>query len=189
MGKADVQVVQLKVTLQEVEPAVWRRIQVRRQVRLDRLHLIIQAAMGWTNSHLHEFVIQGQRYRDVEQMDEDIDEPGVKDEQEFRLKKLVYEGDVFEYEYDFGDCWQHEIIVEKVMEPEAGVKYPRCLAGERACPPEDCGGLGGYEELLEVLADPGHEDYEHYRGWVGKDFDPERFDLEKINGFLRKSTR
>lgn len=186
MGTAGVQVVQLKVTLQEVEPAVWRRIQVRRQVRLDRLHLIIQAVMGWTNSHLHGFLIKGQRYRALEQFYEDIDEPDMHDEKEFRLKKLVDDGDVLEYEYDFGDCWQHEIIVEKVMEPEAGVKYPRCLAGERACPPEDCGGPGGYEELLEVLADPGHEDYEDYRGWAGKDFDPERFDLEKVNRTLRR---
>jgi len=186
MGSADVQVVQLKIVLKEVEPVVWRRIQVGRQVRLDRLHLIIQAVMGRTNSHLHEFLIKGQRYRDVEQMDENIDEPGMNDEQEFRLAKLVDEGDVFEYEYDLGDCWEHEVIVEKVMEPEAGIKYPRCLAGERACPPEDCGGPGGYEELLEVLADPGHEDYEHYRGWAGEDFDPEGFDLAKVNRVLRR---
>ena len=139
MAKADVQVYQLKIMLKEVEPAVWRRIQVRRQVRLDRLHLIIQAAMGWTNSHLHEFLIKGQRYRAFEQFYEDIDEPGMNDEEEFRLKKIVDERDVFEYEYDFGDCWEHEIVVEKVIEPEAGVKYPRCLDGERACPPEDCG--------------------------------------------------
>ncbi len=139
MGTADVQVVQLKITLREVEPTIWRRIQVRRQVRLDRLHLIIQAAMGWTNSHLHEFLIKGQRYRAFEQFYEDIDEPGMNDEEEFRLKKIVDERDVFEYEYDFGDCWEHEIVVEKVIEPEAGVKYPRCLDGERACPPEDCG--------------------------------------------------
>lgn len=142
--------------------------------------------MGWTNSHLHEFVIKGQRYRDLEQMDEDIDEPGTNDEREFRLVKLVNEGDVFEYEYDFGDCWQHEILVEKVMEPEAGVEYPRCVAGERACRPEDCGGSDGYEELFEVLADPGHEEYEHYRGWAGEDFDPERFDLAKVNRVLRR---
>jgi len=110
----------------------------------------------------------------------------MNDEKEFRLKTVVGEGDVFEYEYDFGDCWEHEIIVEKVMEPEAGIKYPRCLAGERACPPEDCGGPGGYEELLEVLDDPRHEDYEDYRGWAGEDFDPERFDLEKVNRALRR---
>jgi hypothetical protein len=186
MGHADVQVVQLKVTLQEVEPAVWRRIQVRMQVRLDRLHLIIQAAMGWTNSHLHEFLIKGQRYRALEQFYEDIDELGMNDEEEFRLAKVVDEGDVFEYEYDFGDCWQHEIVVEKVMEPGAGVKYPVCIEGERACPPEDCGGPWGYEELLEVLADPDHEEYEHYHGWVGEDFDPERFDLEEVNKALRR---
>lgn len=186
MAKADVQVYQLKIMLKEVEPVVWRRIQVRRQVRLDRLHLIIQAAMGWTNSHLHEFVIKGQRYRDSEQMDEDIDEPDMNDEEEFRLKNIVDEGDVFEYEYDFGDCWQHEIVVEKVIEPEAGIKYPRCLDGERACPPEDCGGPWGYEELLEVLVDLEHEEYEHYHGWAGEDFDPERFDLAEVNRVLRR---
>jgi len=119
-------------------------------------------------------------------LDENIDDPGVKDEQEFRLKKLVYEDDVFEYEYDFGDCWEHEIEAEKILEPEAGVKYPRCLAGGRACPPEDCGGPGGYEELLKVLDDPGHEDYDHYHGWAGEDFDPERFDLAKVNRVLRR---
>lgn len=145
--------------------------------------------MEWTNSHLHEFLTKGQRYRPLEQMDEDIDEPGMNDEQEFRLAKLVYEGDVFEYEYDFGDCWEHEIEVEKILEPEAGIKYPMCLAGERACPPENCGGPWGYEELLKVLDDPGHEDYEDCRRWAGEDFDPERFDLEKVNGSFKKSTR
>jgi len=139
------------------------------------------------NSHLHEFLIKGQRYRDLEQMYEDVDEPDMHDEQEFRLKKLVDEGDVFEYEYDFGDCRQHEIAVEKVMEPEAGVRYPLCLAGERACPLEDCGGPWGYDELLKVLGDPGHEEYEHYRGWAGEDFDAERFDLEKANRALKRA--
>ncbi|MDH4238171.1 MAG: plasmid pRiA4b ORF-3 family protein [Phycisphaerae bacterium] len=186
MVRADVQVYQLKITLQEIEPAIWRRLQVRRQVRLDRLHLMIQAAMGWTNSHLHEFLIKGQKYRDLEQMYEDIDEPDMNNEEEFRLAKLVGEGDVFEYKYDFGDCWQHEILVEDLIEPEPGIKYPRCLAGERACPPEDCGGLWGYEELLEALGDLEHEDYEHYRGWVGEDFDPERFDLKAVNMALRR---
>jgi hypothetical protein len=186
MPRADVQVYQLKITLQEIEPAIWRRLQVRRQVRLDRLHLMIQAAMGWTNSHLHEFLIKGQRYRDLEQMSEDIDEPDMSNEEEFRLAKLVDEGDVFEYKYDFGDYWQHEIEVEKLIEPEPGIKYPRCLAGERACPPEDCGGPWGYEELLEALGDPGYEDYEHYRGWVGEDFNPEKFDVDKVNKVLRR---
>ena len=186
MPRADVQVYQLKITLQEIEPAIWRRFQVRRQVRLDRLHLMIQVAMGWTNSHLHEFLIKGQRYRDLEQMCEDIDDPDMNDEEEFRLAKLVDEGDVFEYLYDFGDCWQHEILVEMLIEPELGIKYPRCLEGSGACPPEDCGGPWGYEELLEALGDPEHEDYENYRGWVGEDFNPERFDVDEVNKVLRR---
>jgi len=184
MGTADVQVVQLKVTLKEINPAIWRRFQVRRQVRLDRLHLFIQACMGWTNSHLHEFKIGGQRYRDFEQMDEDIDDYDMHDEKEYRLKKLVNEGCIFEYLYDFGDCWEHEILVEKLIEPEEGIIYPICLAGERACPPEDCGGPWGYQEMLEILKDTGHEEYEHWHEWLGEEFDAERFDVDKVNGFF-----
>jgi len=186
MPRADVQVYQLKITLQEIEPVIWRRLQVKGQVRLDRLHLMIQAAMGWTNSHLHEFLVKGQRYRDLEQMCEDIDDPDMNDEEEFRLAKLVGEGDIFEYTYDFGDCWEHEILVEKLIEPEPGIKCPRCLEGSGACPPEDCGGPWGYEELLEALGDPEHEDYGHYRGWVGEDFNPEMFDVDKANKVLRR---
>ena len=189
MPTADILVFQLKVTLQEVEPAIWRRFQVRRQTRLDRLHLFIQGCMGWTNSHLHEFKIKGQRYRHIEQMYEDIDDSDMHDEKEYRLKKLVNEGDIFEYLYDFGDCWEHEILVDKLTEPEEGIIYPICLAGERACPPEDCGGPWGYADLLRMLGDPGHEEYEEYREWAGEDFDPERFDVDKVNGFFEKSSK
>ena len=185
METADVHVYRLKVTLKEVEHAVWRRIQVRRQVRLDRLHLIIQAAMGWTNSHLHEFLIKGLRYRVFEQMYEGIDDPDTHDEKEYRLKNLVNEGDSFDYIYDFGDDWQHEIVVEKVMEPETEVKYPVCFEGKRACPPEDCGGPWGYADLLRMLGDPEHEEYADYREWIGEDFDPESFNLGKVNSCLR----
>jgi len=186
MPTADILVYQLKVMLKEMSPAIWRRFQVRRQVRLDRLHLFIQICMGWTNSHLHEFKIKGQRYRHIEQMYEDIDDSDTHDEKEYRLKKLVKEGDIFEYLYDFGDCWEHEILVEKVLEPEAGIIYPACLAGKRSCPPEDCGGPWGYADLLRMLDDPEHEEYSDYREWAGLDFDPERFDLDNINKSLRR---
>lgn len=186
MPKADILVYQLKVVLKEVSPAVWRRFQVRSQVRMDRLHLFIQACMGWTNSHLHEFRINGQRYRHLEQMYEGLDDPDMHDEEEHRLNKLANEGDVFEYLYDFGDCWEHEIHVEKSIDPEDGIIYPRCLDGEQACPPEDCGGPWGYADLLRILDDPGHEEYSDYREWAGLDFDPEGFNLDMVNESLRK---
>ena len=186
MPTTDILVFQLKVTLKEIDPAIWRRFQVRRQVRLDRLHLFIQACMGWTNSHLHEFRIGGQRYTAFEQMSEDIDDFDTQDEKEYRLKNLVNEGDSFEYLYDFGDCWEHEVLVEKLIEPEAGVKYPVCVEGKRACPPEDCGGPWRYNDLLRILGDSEHEEYADYREWAGEDFDPEKFDLEKMNDCLRR---
>jgi len=141
--------------------------------------------MGWTNSHLHQFNIEGKKYRG-EGMYDPVEDPEVLDESEYRLNKLIGENSIFDYEYDFGDCWEHEIRVEKVIPAEEGVSYPLCLYGERACPPEDCGGTWGYEELLNVLNDPEHEDHEQYSEWAGKDFDPEKFDIAETNRVLGK---
>jgi len=176
-AKAEPTVVfQFKITLLEIEPAIWRRIQVV-DCTLDQLHEHIQTAMGWTNSHLHEFEISGTRYGDPDLLEDDFGEADFEDSLEVLLSEVLdrrRRGFRFRYVYDFGDSWEHEILLEDRLAGDPKVKYPVCVAGERACPPEDCGGTWGYENLLAILADPKHEEHEEYSEWAG-DFDPEAF--------------
>src|SRR5262245_12251909 len=145
---------ELHVKLREIEPAIWRTIEVPGASSLEDIHFAIQVAMGWTNSHLHQFMIGETSYgmADVDGA-EDLD---LEDERRFRLQDLVETGAAFVYEYDFGDGWEHDVTVKKVT-TQAKLPKPRCTGGARACPPEDCGGSGGYENLLEALRDPNHE--------------------------------
>jgi hypothetical protein len=164
----------LKITLQDFRPPIWRRIEVLGDTRLDHLHLMIQAAMGWINCHLHSFEIDGQTYGMLDP-EFDVD---YEDEKKFRLNRLVArEKARFGYTYDFGDNWEHVVLVEKIAPPEPGVEYPRCLAGVRACPPEDVGSTYGYANFLQALRDPKHKDHEMYVEWIGGKFDPEAFDV------------
>jgi hypothetical protein len=176
-------VYQLKVTLFGVEPPVWRRVQVNAGTTLDLLHAVVQAAMGWTNSHLHQFEANGVRYSSRRS-----DLEGTKDESKVTLEQVAGdEGSRFSYEYDFGDGWLHEIRVEKIS--SAGGLYlthPVCLAGARACPPEDCGGVGGYEGFLEAIRDPEHPEHRDMLDWIGGDFDPEEFDIAAVNRELKR---
>jgi hypothetical protein len=181
-------VLQVKVTLEDVtDPPVWRRLQVSGGVHLDRLHLILQAAMGWTDSHLHLFAAGGHEYSDPAfELETES-----QDERRVRLADLaVGEGDTLGYTYDFGDDWRHEVIVEKALVADENVRYPICVAGEGACPPEDCGGAPGYQNLREALADMNHPEHEEFRVWLGLDdgaeFDPRRFDLGQVNRALRE---
>jgi hypothetical protein len=172
---------QIEVVLRHVDPPIWRRIQVPGDTKLGKLHRILQDAMGWTNSHLHDFRIGDNVYGEPfpESPDEVINELNV------RLDKIAHEGDTLLYTYDFGDSWEHELNIEKVAPAESGVSYPRCRDGQRACPPEDCGGPWGYANLLQVLNDPNDDEHEEMREWVEEDFDPEHFDVETINRALR----
>ena len=176
-----ISIYQLKIVLHEIEPPIWRILQIKGNASLGKLHDYLQAAMGWKDCHLHEFRIGDKRFRDKYQMYEDKFESDMYDERKYTLEKLLQEGDSFEYEYDFGDGWDHGILVEKIIPAKEEVYYPICVYGERACPPEDCGGTSGYEELLEVLNDYTHEDHEHFTQWAGEDFDPENFDLKRAN--------
>jgi len=176
-------VYQLKVTLLEVEPPVWRRILVPGNMTFDRLHIAIQKAMGWTDSHLHEFEVGGQRYGEPDPEEPD---PGLKPEWMVTLQKAVAtEGARFEYLYDFGDTWKHEILVESIEVPEKELRYPACLAGERSCPPEDCGGPYGYADFLEAIRDPSHPEHNEMLAWAGGAFDTEAFNLKAVNRKLR----
>lgn len=170
----------IKVALRHVSPPVWRRIEVPADITLDRLHDVLQVVMDWSDYHLHCF-----RAGRVTYGLPDPDYPhDVADERGVRLDRVAGEGDTPVYEYDFGDSWEHSLKVEKVVPAEPGVRYPRCTDGRRAVPPEDCGGVGGYQHLLEVLADPGHEEHEEMVEWVGGLFDPEAFDADGINAGL-----
>jgi len=168
---------QLKVTLAETKPPIWRRVLVPADITLDRLHDVIQAAFGWWNHHLHEFEVGRARYGPVD-LDDDWNPP--KDERNMRLDQLASPGTKLRYTYDFGDDWRHAIEVEKAIDADASVSLPALIDGRRACPPEDCGGPWGYGELLAVLADPSHPEHAERLAWLGGPFDPERFDASEF---------
>jgi len=174
---------QLRVSLLESTPAIWRQMQVRSDVSLYRLHRILQVVMGWTNSHLYQFIVNRRMYG---QPDPEFG-MDITNAQRVKLGEVVpRQGRKFTYEYDFGDCWEHQLVVEAILPAAPGVHYPVCLAGARACPPEDCGGSPGYEHLLEVLQNPQDAEYEELLEWVGGPFDPEAFDVETVNRQLRR---
>lgn len=167
---------QFKITLLDSEPPIWRRIQIQ-DCTLDELHEHIQTAMGWTNSHLHQFEIDGERYGDPELLNDDFGDVECEDSTRMKLSEILpVSGKRFRfmYEYDFGDGWQHEIFFEGCPVPEKRKKYPLCLEGERACPPEDVGGVWGYAELLEALGDPQHERHDELMEWAGS-IEPDKF--------------
>ena len=179
-------VYQLKVTLLGIQPPIWRRIQVPNTLLLCCLHDALQAVLGWTDSHLQQFVKDGKYWGDPE-FYEDFDDIEITDESRVRVGRVLKaEGDALCYEYDFGDNWQHEVLLEKILPSPAVRPRPTCLGGERHCPPEDVGGVSGYEEFLEAILDPTHEEFESYLAWVGGSFQPEEFDVEAVDEVLSR---
>jgi hypothetical protein len=180
-------VYQLKITLKHTDPPVWRRL-LTKDCSLARLHEIIQLSMGWKFSHLFAFEVGGERYTEAFDGMYDADEQPASRQ---RLSRLYEQGvKSFRYVYDFGDDWEHMIKLEKTLPAESKLKYPRCVEGARACPPEDSGGVWGYERMLEILDDPKDPEYKEMREWLGGSFDPERFNLAQVNkqlAELRKS--
>ena len=182
MSSKNLSIYQLKITLQGSKPAIWRRLQVKSNITLEKLHRIFQIVMGWDDYHLHQFIID-RIYYGIPDPDFDLE---VINERRIKLDSVVTrEKYSFIYEYDFGDSWEHKIVVEKIMSPEAGVKYPICIGGKLACPPEDCGGIWGYSDLLKTIQDQNDPEYEDMLEWLGGEFDPDYFDLEAINSELR----
>jgi hypothetical protein len=173
---------QLKLVLLGISPPIWRRVQAPSTMPLSNVHDVLQAAMGWTNSHLHQFHKNG-KYWGIPGDDEYADIK-VIDERKVPVEKVLrFAGDTMRYLYDFGDDWLHEVVLEKILPSDVPTR-PVCVAGERACPPEDVGGVHGYQEFLEVIFDPTHEEYDHYIKWAGKDFAPEKFDADAVNAKL-----
>ncbi|MFF5565725.1 plasmid pRiA4b ORF-3 family protein [Streptomyces sp. NPDC012623] len=175
----------IKAVLRDSRPPVWRRLEVPSAVTLQQLHHIVQAAFGWEDAHMWAFRTPKNRCRHRASRRE----PTILSPDATRLEQLAPRpDDRLSYLYDFGDCWEHSLRVEAVTHPEPGTAYPRCLTGRRACPPEDSGGIRGYGYLLDVLADPSHEEHEERLRRLGLDsadqFDPAAFDLERINAAL-----
>jgi hypothetical protein len=169
---------QLKITLSDVKPPIWRRVLVPSDLTLAKLHTVIQVAMGWENYHLHEFHIGDLT---IGAPDPDAPRTLINEKKVRLLDVLDKVGAKGVYAYDFGDGWEHGIVVEKVLRPAPGVAYPVCAAGKRRGPPEDSGGPLGYENLLEALGDPKHEEHKTMREWIGADFDPEAFSVDDVN--------
>jgi len=202
----------LRITLRYTRPPIWRRVAVRSDITLGVLHEVVQIAMGWTDCHLHHFILRDDSLKPTDaeirrawaagQWNHMLDtrmrgercftpthspfgdplDMGGEDENAVTLEEVCPRAkSKLTYEYDFGDGWEHIIEVQKIEAPQDGVKYPVCLAGKRAAPPEDCGGVPGYYELLEMYANPKRGVYDHRLEWLGDDFDPDACDIEEIN--------
>ena len=175
---------QIKVTLKDIKPPIWRRLLVAPEIKLDRLHDVLQIAFGWTNSHLHQFETpEGYFANPAFGLEE------TQSSTKATLKSVLYgPKSSIRYEYDLGDGWDHRILLEKIVElDEPYLAF--CLGGARSCPPEDCGGPWGYENLLAIMKDPKHPEHESMSEWVGSGFNPEAFDAEEVNDELALMAR
>jgi len=180
------EVYQFKITLMGSKPSIWRRKQIPSTYTFWDFHVAITDAMGWLDYHLHIFEMKDPKtYGKIEvgipdEEDEAFDRIILPDFKK-RISKYFYEHNkTATYEYDFGDSWRHKILFEKIIEAGPKEKYPKCISGKLACPPEDCGGIGGYYNLLEIINDPSHEDYEDMLEWLGGEFDPELFNPNNV---------
>jgi hypothetical protein len=179
------EVFQLKATLLGTMPPIWRRLLVPADLTLAQLHDVLQAAMGWQDCHMHEFSAGQRRVGKPNPEDRLMGMPPVENERTVRLSSVLGRvGTKAIYTYDMGDSWEHGIVLEKCLPIDPGTAYPICTGGERACPPEDCGGIGGFYDLLDALGDPTHDQHDELQDWVGDDYDPDAFSIEDVNQML-----
>lgn len=173
----------LDIRLIDIEPPIWRRFTVSDQITLASLHHVLQVVMGWEHSHLHQYIVGQTHYGEPDpEFDEDMP---TKDDRCFKLRDIAHaKEDSFVYEYDFGDSWRHRVTVEKLWPRTENSLAPRCWDGKRACPPEDCGGIGGYENLIEALRDRRHPEHRELRLWAGSHYDPKLFSVQAVNSGL-----
>jgi len=176
-------VYELDIRLIGIEPPIWRRITVSDHITLAALHHVLQVVMGWEHTHLHQFIVGTAHYGEPDpEFDDDLE---VKDDRRFKLRDIAREkGASFVYEYDFGDSWRHRMTVEDSWPRTENSLAPRAQDGRRACPPEDCGGTGGYQNLLEALRDRRHPEHRELRMWAGPHYDPELFSVQAVNSAM-----
>ncbi len=187
MAKALRRTYQLRIDLDGSKPPIWRRLIVEDSIKLSTFHVAIQIAMGWTDSHMHQFIADNEYYGIP---DPEFSFEPVHDEGKFRLNQVLKkEKDVIIYEYDFGDGWIHKIKLEKILPFDPKVQLPCCVKAKGACPPEDIGGIWGYYHFLEAINDPEHPEHEDYMEWIDEDFDPDAYDENETNALLLKFCR
>ena len=179
------EVLQLTITLLGTMPPIWRRLLAPAGFTLAQLHDVLQAAMGWQSCHMHEFSAGRRHFGKPNPEDRPMGMPPVENGRTVRLSSLLGRvGAKVVYTYDTGDSWEHGIVLEKRLPVDPGTAYPVCTGGERACPPEDCGGIGGFYDLLDAPGDPTHEQHDELLDWVGGDHDPGAFSIVEVNRML-----
>lgn len=184
------EIFQLKVTLLGTMPPIWRQLLVPANLTLAQLHDVLQTAMGWQECHLHEFCAGYRRFGQPDPEDRFMGTPSVENERTVHLSDVL--GRVrskITYTYDFGDSWEHRIVLEKRLPTDPGSTYPLCIGGERACPPEDCGGIPGFYDLLDALGNPAHPQHDELLEWIGDNYDPDVFSIHDVNRMLTPSRR
>jgi len=178
---------QLKISLRDTKPPIWRRFLIDSSVALPKFHQVIQIVMGWTDSHMHQFIAGNRCYG---MPDPDFGFEEILDENKYRLNQLLKkEKESIHYQYDFGDGWEHKITLEKILPFDTETLLPVCIKAKGACPPEDIGGVWGYYDFLEALDDPDHPEHEESKEWVGGDFDPDVYDIKEVNELLKEYCR
>jgi hypothetical protein len=183
-------VYQIKVTLRWTKPPIWRRLLVPSSLTLEQLHDALQVAMGWTDSHMHEFNAGKRRFGRPDPEEQFMDMDPIEDECAACLCDVLKKaGAKMIYLYDFGDGWEHEVVLEKRLPAEPDADYPICVDGQLACPPDDCGGIPGFYRLVEILANPKHKEHREMREWIGDDYNPEAFSVDKVNKHLAPKRR
>jgi Plasmid pRiA4b ORF-3-like protein len=184
------EIYQIKVTLLGTNPAIWRRLLVPANLTLAQLHDVLQIAMGWEGCHMYDFRIGRKRFGTPDPDEGLMGLPSTTSEHTARLSGVLSKiGAKAVYTYDFGDGWEHGITVEKILPADPGCAYPTCVDGKQHGPPEDCGGVPGFYNLLDAIGDPTHDQHEELLGWVGDDFDPEAFSIDEVNHRLAPSNR
>jgi hypothetical protein len=178
---------QIQIALTRFKPKIWRRLLIPSDLLLSDFHFIIQISMGWENSHLHQFIKDRTFYTKRMPGDDTWGEMNNVDYKKIKISDLLKkEKEKIVYEYDFGDSWEHDVLLEKILPDNEKLTFPVCLEGKMACPPEDCGGIWGYSDMLEILKQPNHEEYDNIIEWLGEEFDPEHFNIEAVNKILKR---
>jgi hypothetical protein len=176
-------ILQFKITLRDSKPEIWRRFQVEDTLMFHDLHLVIQTVMGWSNSHLYQFIYEGNNYIGNPEM---LEQEDIADDKDVALSAIFDKPKIsMEYEYDFGDSWEHDLILEKIIESDLNRNYPNCLEGKMNCPPEDSGGIFGFYENMKIFKNKKHREHKEIKEWIGKDYNPDFFDLQTVNENLK----